>query len=470
MFNYIKKIINDLKSNQTIVFTIGGFLPAGLNLITLPIIARYISKEDLGIYAYINAFQSILIIFNSLSLNSYLLRYYYEKKKYEQSEMFGSIFIFLSIINIVSLAFTLVIFYYINPILAKSIPYNPYFILMLLIVFLEYIYIYPQIIFRVKKQAIRFVLLAFTRIAFIQIIAILLIVKYEYGIVGRFLANLGVSIFFTIILIPIIVKNCKFTFKISIIKQGLAFSLPIIPAALLSSIYVSLDKFLLLKYYSLDKLGIYYAASTIGAVILIFNQGYYKAIEQKIFSNFSKDNFIIGVQNIDQFQFIFHTVVSISIILFGEDLLTLIYGDTYLGAAAYLPYIIISTIFIGAKNIANTVLHAYKITKYDFLITLISIISYSILFILCIKYFDILGALYAIMLSSLITYLFTLFLVNRHKTINFGSMKKILLSAVLIILSYYMDIFLFPIKIAILSLLMVSTFIYLNKNSHIIPS
>ena len=83
------------------LFVIGGFLPAGLNLIFIPIFTQYLSPEEFGIYAYTNAFQSIFIVISTLSINSYLLRFYFEKDDKSRREMFGTIFIFLTLISLI---------------------------------------------------------------------------------------------------------------------------------------------------------------------------------------------------------------------------------------------------------------------------------------------------------------------------------------------------------------------------------
>ena len=71
----IKTFIHSFLGNQTILFVIGGLIPPALNLLFLPIYSLYLSPEDFGIYAYTNAFQSIFIVFSTLSINSYLLRF-----------------------------------------------------------------------------------------------------------------------------------------------------------------------------------------------------------------------------------------------------------------------------------------------------------------------------------------------------------------------------------------------------------
>jgi O-antigen/teichoic acid export membrane protein len=283
MKNIFKKII----SNQTLMFMVGGFLPAGLNLVTLPFIALYISPDEFGIYSYTNAFQSILIVFGGLSMNSYLLRLYFDKSEPEKLSMIGTIFILLIFMNFLITILLLVLMPIIVPKLNNSVSYFPYFFLMILTVSFEYIYMIPQVIFRIKRKALKFVFFGFSRMLLIQIVTLILIIKFDTGIIGRYIGNLSGNLVFAIISIPVIFRNSIMHFKIDIVKEAIKFSLPIIPAALIGILYTSIDKIILLKYFSLSELGLYAIASSISLLILIISQGYYKSVEPVIFNNFS---------------------------------------------------------------------------------------------------------------------------------------------------------------------------------------
>ena len=80
--------------NQTLIFTLGRFLPAAFNLLFLPAYSFFLTPEDFGLFGYVISFQSILIVITVLSLNSFMLRDFFVKDNdYKNQELFGTIFL-----------------------------------------------------------------------------------------------------------------------------------------------------------------------------------------------------------------------------------------------------------------------------------------------------------------------------------------------------------------------------------------
>ena len=470
---YLKKII----SNQTLMFTIGGFLPALLNLIFIPIFTRILSPEDFGIYAYTNAAQSILIVFSTLAIDSYLLRFYFDKDVDQRKEMFGTIFIFLTLMNFALLG----LLYFFMPLVVSNfvnnIPFKPYFLLMILTVFFEYMFMIPQVIWRVNKQANKFVIFSFSKMFLIQCLAFIMIVNYETGIVGRYLSNFIVNIIFALAVITIILKHSKIVFRMEQIKEALKFAIPILPAALLSIIYNAMDKLILGKYFSLTELGLYSIASVVGFAILLASMGYYKAVEPVIFQNYENPDFKIVVKNINKFQILSLYSISLIIVLFSEDLTRIFFSEKFINAFIYIPYFLIAFSFNASRNIVGTVLHAYKITKYDFLIVLIAMFTYILSFQLLVPMIGIMGALYALIISSFFALVGSMLFLSRISSLEWYLMPQAIFSLIILFIAYVNESFIFfssilgtLIKVFFVIIYLYFAYKYLKKYPELLPN
>ena len=184
-------------SNQTLIFTIGGVIPAALNFIFIPIYAIFLSPEEFGLFSFVVSFQSIFLVISSLSLSSFLLRKYFDYDDTDsQKNLFGSIFIFLAFYNLIFVAALLIFFPYILENLNSSVSFRPYFILMISSLLFEFLFIFPLVIFRLKRMAINFVIFNFLRQLTTFLISIYLIASLDAGVTGRFIGMLLSNILF----------------------------------------------------------------------------------------------------------------------------------------------------------------------------------------------------------------------------------------------------------------------------------
>ena len=120
----------------------------------MPIFTRFLTPADYGILSYTNSVISFIYIFCTLSLNSYVLRFYFDcKDEIEQRKMLGNIFCFIALVNIFVLVLLNVSGPRIIDISNISVPWKPYFRLAVFNNFLESFSIIPMVYYRVKQNA-----------------------------------------------------------------------------------------------------------------------------------------------------------------------------------------------------------------------------------------------------------------------------------------------------------------------------
>ena len=89
---------------STVIYTLGEFLPRLFSIVFLPVFTTYLSSTDYGIMSYTGSFMVFLYVFIALSLNSFLLRKYYEcKTEQERKILIGNVAFVITVSNILVL-------------------------------------------------------------------------------------------------------------------------------------------------------------------------------------------------------------------------------------------------------------------------------------------------------------------------------------------------------------------------------
>tara|TARA_B100001250_G_scaffold300104_1_gene261802 strand:- start:38981 stop:40402 length:1422 start_codon:yes stop_codon:yes gene_type:complete len=472
MFDY-QKLIN----NQVLIFTLGGVLPAVLNFLFLPIYSLILNPEDFGLFSYSMSFQSILIVLSSLSLNTFLLRKYFDfTDSKDKNKLISSVFFFLLLFNLLLLLLLINIFPILLPLINSSVDYYPYFFLMIIGLFFEFFFIFPMIIFRVEKLAKFYVLFSVLKQIITFILSFTLIMQLDIGILGRFIGVVIANAIFAFISFIVLYKRISFRYEKEIITEGLRFSAPLIPAALIGSIYVALDKILLINYLTLSELGLYTLAASLASVVNFFSLGYYRAVETVIFESYGSDIFEEKVHKINKFQLIILFWFGLMFSLFSAEILFYFFDKGFYQSYVYIPFFIAALLINGQKRIFGTVLHANKVTKFDFPLMLLTFLSYITLFYLLVPHYEIYAALYALIITSLLSLICTLFLVSKYYSIK--SLLDLTFSFLIILalVNFFIQEELFLdykhiilIKITILIVSSVFMYFYIRNNNDLLP-
>ncbi len=353
----------NLLFKNTIIFTIGEVIPKLLSFILLPIYMQYFTPSDYGIIGYTSSVFSILPIITTLGLASYVLRYYFdEENEVSKKKLVGNIFSIISLVNII---FFILGFLYIPQLLIffnNKIEWNPYFKYSFITFFLDIFTIIPLILFRVKQDAKRFVIFNITKVLLQYILIIFFVFYKKLGLFGFYLGNLLALIPFFLISLYLMFKFTILNLNFKKIKEGLIFSLPLLPGSLAFLLLNSGDKFFLEQYVTLNNLGIYNLSSTIALSLNILISSIYKAVEPEFFIRFSQNNFIFFVNRFKKILLFFIYSSAILLALFTKDVVKLI-SDNYTSVYLYVPLILISVLMSGSNIIYGGILSAEKNTK-----------------------------------------------------------------------------------------------------------
>ncbi len=349
---------------ETAIYAIGEIVPKIISFVLLPIYTHYLSPKDYGIISYTNSVVIFLFILSSLALNSFVIRNYFEKKDvFQQKLLLGNVYLFIGIFNLSLIC----IYFLVFPPIIKStnlqVPWNPYFKLALISNFLDVFSIIPLVVYRVKQKARFYIILTISRTLFQFGLTFTLIVVLKKGIIGHYYGRLFSLIPFFFIYWALMSKEAIFRLNLKQIKEGLKFSLPLIPGAIAYLAISFSDRIILERFVNLSQIGIYNIAYTLAFSLNMIIQSGYRAIEPEIFKKYGTPEFPNFIDTI-QSRFLFVVFAcAMAFTLFSQEVFKIMASEKYYEGYLLVPIIMLGAILTAPNVIFGSILQAEKNTK-----------------------------------------------------------------------------------------------------------
>jgi O-antigen/teichoic acid export membrane protein len=350
---------------NSVVYTFGNMAPQVINLALLPVLTRFLTPGEYGVYAYTAAACAFLAIMAHLSIHAYLLSAFYDKAKpVSERELFGAIFFFLAGYGalFVSGAFLIM------PRIMKGtqVPFEPYMRLALCNLFLELFAIIPLTYFRIRQRAGLFVALTLTQFLINAGVSLLFVVKWRWGILGRYYGQLGANAALFIPYVIIIGRISSFRFDARMretIKAAVTFALPMAAAELLFSVSGISDRIILERFVPMSRLGIYSVGFSLASGIQFVANGIYRAIEPEIFrvvGERSAEERLVAMKSCIVWILI---VLASVVVTFSREAVGLLVRPAFHEAYIVTSIVAVSALIQGAAIPVSTYVVAIKKTR-----------------------------------------------------------------------------------------------------------
>lgn len=392
-------------SNLSIYF-LAALIPMILSLVSNPLLAKNLSPEDYAIIGYYSAF---VTLFSPL-INFYLL-HYYTKRFYELDEdgrislkatLYRAL-IFFSFI----LTFLTILLLCGYKILANSdsqIPLFPYVILSMVSVPITGIYSLSLTECRMTRASKRFFTISVTNGVLGVVLALLLVVVFKLGAVGRMWATLLTAI---IMFLYTLYNNrdiWKHSFDKKIFVDSITFCWPLVVASMLTFFCTGYDKILLERQGDLRVLGIYSVGVTIAGYLSLFSSSINDTFQPDIYESIVKRQFKRCAKFVAM-KLSFMSVCVILFAIFAPFIINILTFGRYIESAPYAIVVAISSVtsmMYYSMSQITVALGYTKITLTNKILgSIVSIFSFGFL----ISHFGAMGAAWGIVLSYLYFFL-----------------------------------------------------------------
>ena len=383
----------------------------------------------------------LFTVVGALSLNSYVLRYYFERKEEDQRRLLmGTGYMAIGLMNL----FLLVLGWLLFPIAIDyyniQVPWDPFFKLALINNFLVSFCTIPLVIYRVRQDSARYVGLSFSYSMMTFLFNVIFVVFLKKGIVGYYYSTLIVSIPYFFVYANVIRKYACFKISNKYIKEGLKFSLPLLPGAIAYFFLNMVDRIILERNVALSEIGIYNIAVTLTSTLGIVIQSGYHAVEPEIFNHYGSSDYYSFVKKAQTVYFSAIYVMALLIALFSQEVFIILTAPAFHEGYYLVPILTIGVVMSGQNVIYGGVLVSEKRTKVQ---GGVSIIGASISFVFNLLLIPFWGTI-AAALSRMISYVIMNFALFFKMTFPGKTIHKETIAVLLILVIPHVFFWLFP--------------------------
>lgn len=448
-------------------YSFGTILIQALTFLLLPLYSKYLSKADYGILSAMGLLSQFMYVFISLNVIKSIYRCYWDyESEYEKKVFLGTVIISvfaLSTINTLSL-------YILNKYLTlifKSIPFYPFYLLVLMTIYIKPYYEILTIYFRVKEQAKQFVILSTTMFIINITTIIYFVVIKRMGAEGPLLSAFLVNLLFLLIVIVILKDKIVLKFRFSILKNALAYSLPLIPNVIAGWIINLSDRIFIEKYFTLADVGIYSMGYKLAGASVLLTGGFFGAYNPMFLrvansKNPEDEKNILYLLNKN--FIIIMIIFCFLLYLFSENIVEIVLHQKFYESYKIFQLIVIGNLIVLFSSLVNPSLTQDKKMVTIMWIAVINATLNLLLNYLLIPQYGMYGAAYATMITFLSLSVMSYYFARKCSFFIPWAWKKILLYISLtvsaVIISSIIEILLIKI---VLALAIVTIYILENR-------
>jgi O-antigen/teichoic acid export membrane protein len=262
--------IRELSKNIT-VYGLGDVAVSAINVFLLPVYVLYFSAADYGAIALLGVLEVVAKIVFRFGLDGAFMRFYYDcRDDRERQRLASTIFFFLLALNGAIVAILLAASPWIAAGLIGDRAYTPALRLMLLNTFAIGFTFIPFHVLRVERRTVTFSLLTLARSVLTIAIRLALVIRLGMGVTGLYLADVIVTIAIMAVLLRWFVPLVRPLFSSDVLRETLAFGLPRVPHAAAQQVSAVGDKLILGLYTTLENIGVYSQAVSVGLTQKLF--------------------------------------------------------------------------------------------------------------------------------------------------------------------------------------------------------
>ena len=401
----MKKNFKKILFRGTIAVSIANASAQFVGLLLLPLFTKYLSPEDFGIISMVSLIVTVLaLIYNPGIMSATMRLYHSTESENERKLLIGSTHRFFLFVPIIPIILCLIFGENLFSFLFKDFDFYPYGFLALLLAF----FIQPSrmwttmmtLLYKIEKTAF----LTALSVLLGLISAVILVVVFNLGAMGRVLAMFVPALFLYFISLYTVNKYTQGNWSFDSIKKQLIFGMPLIIGLWAYQGLNFIGKYFLEILSNLENVGLYTVGTTLASAPLFLVLGFKQLWSPIFYENMNNKDYEIISKLITYFTVII-SLLCLILTLFSKEIIISLLDKEFHLIIPIISFLLLATFFNGLLTISNTFLSFNNdFSKISFF-ALIATISNIILNVLLIPYYGILGASISLMLSYFIYYL-----------------------------------------------------------------
>lgn len=408
---------NNSFAREAVTYLISNVLYSSIPFILLPILTRFLTKEEYGEVSMYYTLVSLLGAFIGVNSHSFASRKYFDRVDEEDLREWNTSSMFVLVYSSI---FMFIILFLCNSYISNIFGLNSAYIYMAYIssVFL-FLTNYRLIQWQIRKKAKYYGIFQVSQALINFIITILFVVVMGMKGEGRINAYFITSIIFGILGLIVMNRDRLFDFnrpKISQIKEILVFGLPLIFHVGGNFLLGAADRVIIKNNMSLGDVGIYTVgvqfSLVLGVVFNAINKAYVPWLFEKLGD--ASLNTKVKITKITSLYFlILIAVIGLGFVI-GPFIIESIVGNEFTEAREVIGYLLAGQCFVGAYLMVTNYIFYVKRTGVLATITVFSGIFNLVLMYYLTKIYGLKGAAVSFTFSMFIRFIITFLVAQKY--------------------------------------------------------
>lgn len=439
MLEKLKILLKD-----SFIYGLSRYISKFIAIFFIPIYTRIFSPAEYGVVDLIGASISILDMLLILGLDSATGMFYYENEdKYSRKIIVSTSLYFRMAFSIIVCSLLFFSSDFISELIFNSVEYAIFFkIGFATLPFTLAIGFFLDLM-RLKFDSFKFSIISIGNAIVTSGLIIYFVIFLKLGIKGIFLGALVSSIIFFFIGLYLTYDNYIVSFSLKRFKELISFGLPLLPASMAALLMTYADRFFLLKYSTLEEVGLYSVGLKFSNVLILVISAFQLAWGPFALSLQKEKDAKKTYSKILTYYLVLTSFAAICLSLFSKEILTIMTQTEYIPAYKIVGTLSYATLFTGLYSIVSMGLILSKKTYFISIATGISGLVNVILCLLLIPNFGMFGAAISILFANLCS-IYLLYLFSQKYYYIQYEIKKIAtilsLSGAIIIISIFINI------------------------------
>ena len=387
------------------IYGIGTVVAQAVGFLLLPFYTRYLTPADYGVMSLINVTIDIVGLILTLNIVNAMSRYYFDYAEIQdQNRVISTVYwiffvmagAFLPILYLSATPLSILVF--------GSSVYEQHFLVALLSLIVGANVDLGLTYLRIKSESTKFVKISILRTVCLIGLNIYFIAGLKTGVLGIFYATLICGAVFAIGLSTTTLFRVNIRFSLSLAKDMIMFSFPLIFSNVFRIVVNQSDKYLINYFFTPFQTGIYSVAQKIGQSIhSLITSPFLQSYLPKRFDIMRQSNAKAVYAMVLKYYVLFIGTVGLVLSVFSPEIIRLMTTEEYFATATYIPFVVSSMIIFGMKYHFETGIIIEKQTKYIAIINGISAVVNIFLNYFLIQKYNLWGALIASNVSMVVT-------------------------------------------------------------------
>lgn len=357
-------------AGESALYALGNAARRGFSMVTMPVFTRYLTPSAYGTLAIVGTMQNMLEVLYELGMGSAATRFYYDcADERERKRLFGTLLLTsLALTAGLTVVLLLAGAWLWEAVSGAEIPFWPFIVLAIATALAGNLAVLPRVLFRVRNQVPRFVLLSTLQTGMTVAVSLPLVVVLAMGALGPILATLAVTVLFAAVYAAILRPHVSFVFDAALARRALGFGLPDVPLRFSNWALKVADRLILQHFTSLSTVAVYSVGYSVAKMPFdLVGNGIHWAIVPFFYSTAKEEtrNRATAVfARVATYNVLVLAVLGMGTVLFGRELILLLASTRYAEAERVLALVVAGSFLQACAHIPQKGIYLCGKTVY----------------------------------------------------------------------------------------------------------